>query len=71
MTYGCEVKRNLGKQLGNMRLQKNETLHTVAQKNNISPQILATMESGNNIGWKYYKILLKYYNCELKIVCND
>ena len=71
MTYGCEVKRNLGKQLGNIRRQKNETLHAVAQKNNLPPQILATMESGINIGWKYYKILFKYYNCELKIVCNN
>lgn len=71
MTYGCEIKKILGIQLGNIRRQKKKTLHEVAQVINISPEMLDIMEVGTNIAWKYYKRLIQYYNCDLKIICHD
>lgn len=71
MTYGCEVKRNLGKQFGNLRLQKMIKLHEVAKETNIPLKALDALESGTNLGWRYYRRLFRYYDCELKIICKE
>lgn len=71
MTYGCEIKKILGIQLGDMRRQKKITLHEVAQSIHIAPEMLDILEIGTNVAWKYYKRLIRYYHCELKITCHD
>lgn len=67
MNYGCQIKRDLGKQIGMLRLQRGQTMHEVARATNIPLDILDRLETGMNIGWKKYKILFDYYNCEIFI----
>ncbi len=67
MNYGCQIKKDLGKQVGMLRLQRGQTMHEVARATKISLDTLDMLEVGRNIGWKKYKILFDYYGCEISV----
>ena len=62
------LRRELGYQLGLWRIQRRQTLHQVAAANNIRPYVLDQIEMGMNVTWKHYHKILKYYNCNIKLV---
>jgi len=71
MSHKNLVRRQLGHQLGLLRLEQNKTLHHVAKANNISPYALDQIEMGMNAGWRRYNQILEYYDCEIRLVAKE
>ena len=67
-THKNFVRRELGYQLGLLRINQRQTLHHIAKATHLKPYTLDQIEMGMNIPWKKYIKLLEYYHCEIKLV---
>ena len=62
------IRRQIGYQLGLLRINQHKTLHHVAKATHLKPYTLDQIEMGMHQNWKKYNQLLEYYNCEIKVV---
>ena len=62
------IRRQLGYQLGLLRIEQRKSLHHVAKANNISPYTLDQLEMGMNKNWNKYFALLEYYQYEPQLI---
>lgn len=62
-----EIKNKVGKELKEVRLEKNIDIQTVANLLNLSVDELAEMEKGGLVNWYKYKRLIAFYDKELKV----
>ena len=62
------IRRQIGYQLGLLRINQHKTLHNIAKATNIKPYTLDQIETGMNKNWKKYNQLLEYYHCDIKLV---
>ena len=61
-------KQDIGLQLGLIRRQLKKPIELVATETQLHPMTIDYIEMGENISWKKYFQLLKYYNCRIKIL---
>lgn len=62
-----EIKNKVGKELKEVRLEKNVDIQTVANLLNLSVDEIAEMEKGGLVNWYKYKRLIAFYGKELKV----
>ncbi len=62
-----EIKNKVGKELKEVRLEKNVDIQTVANLLNLSVDEIADMEKGGLVNWYKYKRLIAFYDKELKV----
>lgn len=67
-THKNLIRRQIGYQLGLLRINQRKTLHSIAKATDIKPYTLDQIEMGMHQNWKKYNQLLEYYNCDIKLV---
>ena len=67
-THKNLIRRQIGYQLGLLRINQHKTLHQVAKATNLKPYTLDQIEMGMKQNWKKYTQLLEYYHCEIKLI---
>ena len=67
-THKNLIRRQIGYQLGLLRINQHKTLHHVAKAIHLKPYVLDQIEMGMHQNWKKYHLLLNYYHCEIKLV---
>jgi len=68
MSHGKQIRREIGRQFGQIRRKKQLLLKNVAEENNMSATILDEIELGFVRPWIYYHRLKMYYHCEIKLI---
>ena len=62
-----KIKKELGKQLGILRLQNNLSIYTIAKELKISVTTLDQLETRGQVSLKKYQKLLEYYHYKIEI----
>ena len=65
---GTILKKQIGQELGYLRLKRHKTLQQVAQDSNIPWKIIDKIEIGENANLNFYMQLLKYYHYKIGII---
>ena len=71
MTTKNLIRRQLGYQLGLLRINQRKTLHRVAKETHLKPYTLDQIEMGMHQNWKKYIQLLDYYHCNIRLVIKE
>ena len=71
MTTKNLIRRQLGYQLGLLRINQRKTLHQVAKATHLKPYVLDQIEMGMHQNWKKYNLLLDYYHCDIQLVIKE
>ena len=62
------IRRQIGYQLGLLRINQHKTLHQVAKSTHLKPYTLDQIEMGMHQNWKKYNLLLDYYHCDIQLM---
>ena len=70
-THKNLIRRQIGYQLGLLRINQHKTLHQVAKATHLKPYTLDQIEMGMHQNWKKYSQLLEYYQCDIHLVIRE